>query len=336
MPRVLNFSVVEQVNQLCSRCDSYGHSREQQVCPRYFEAYSYCMPQLTRKCSRCNQPGHFRNNIRCSLFQQYPDLKYSHIVRLLNSRNREEAIQERNEVINRVRDERNNRLFIQRTIIQRMIYEKLNIIIKFKTIVNCVKDSIIHSFNYIEFDQNINFMINDLMIINSLDDLFNDIVLTQTYIMTDTVINSSKVRYINQKLRYIEECVSDIISDLNRERLSRLRESLMLNQLLHLFGVQTRDLILMSNIIKIKLTILLKANENNDKHNECSICYENKQMINNCETECSHIYCIDCIKTYYRTRENKSDMPCPLCRHDIKILNTYSEQSSHILTEMCE
>ena len=80
------YYVVEPQHELCSRCNTYGHSRESSSCPMYATERNYCIPALKRKCSRCNQPGHARSNRGCSLYQQYPD-KYAPEIREIISNN---------------------------------------------------------------------------------------------------------------------------------------------------------------------------------------------------------------------------------------------------------
>jgi len=51
--------------------------------------------------------------------------------------------------------------------------------------------------------------------------------------------------------------------------------------------------------------------------NNCSICFEDIKQDNICLTNCNHMFCVDCIQTYHKTLENKSEMPCPMCRTSI-------------------
>ena len=80
------YYVVEPRHELCSRCITFGHSRDSTSCPTYATEQNYCFPALKRKCSRCNQPGHARSNRGCSLYQQYPD-KYAPEIREIISNN---------------------------------------------------------------------------------------------------------------------------------------------------------------------------------------------------------------------------------------------------------
>ena len=84
--RDIIYYVVEPQYELCSRCNTYGHSRESSSCHMYATERNYCIPALKRKCSRCNQPGHARSNRGCSLYQQYPD-KYAPEIREIISNN---------------------------------------------------------------------------------------------------------------------------------------------------------------------------------------------------------------------------------------------------------
>ena len=57
---------------------------------------------------------------------------------------------------------------------------------------------------------------------------------------------------------------------------------------------------------------------------ECSICFEYKIPDNICLTNCNHIFCVDCILTYHKTLDNKTEMPCPMCRTSIVNISSSS------------
>jgi len=54
---------------------------------------------------------------------------------------------------------------------------------------------------------------------------------------------------------------------------------------------------------------------------ECSICYENNSIENSTITDCNHSFCIECMICYCKSRQTSNNVPCPMCRHDIKELN---------------
>ena len=50
-----------------------------------------------------------------------------------------------------------------------------------------------------------------------------------------------------------------------------------------------------------------------EKQDDCSICYEKIGKTNNCTTECGHKFCLKCI-IIFMERSNT----CPMCRYELK------------------
>jgi len=49
------------------------------------------------------------------------------------------------------------------------------------------------------------------------------------------------------------------------------------------------------------------------KYEECPICYENMEINNYIFTPCSHIFCVKCLATHLRQKQE-----CPICRNHIQ------------------
>ena len=64
---------------------------------------------------------------------------------------------------------------------------------------------------------------------------------------------------------------------------------------------------------------------------ECPICYE--ECCNMLVTDCNHSYCQPCISTLI-TSVNKTILPCPLCRENIKNVFVFSETSSDLMLQI--
>jgi hypothetical protein len=84
---------------------------------------------------------------------------------------------------------------------------------------------------------------------------------------------------------------------------------------------------------KPSLQIILdktKFQHNNDI-GDCPICYENcTSMIT---TDCNHSYCQPCISKLINT-VNKTKLPCPLCRENVKNIFVFSESSSDKMLQL--
>ena len=56
-------------------------------------------------------------------------------------------------------------------------------------------------------------------------------------------------------------------------------------------------------------------NENlRDNEDSCIICYNTISEKDICETDCNHIYCSDCINTWF----DRGNIFCPMCRQNIR------------------
>lgn len=66
----------------------------------------------------------------------------------------------------------------------------------------------------------------------------------------------------------------------------------------------------------------------NNHIGECPICYE--QCNNMISTDCNHHYCQPCISKLINTI-NKIDLPCPMCRENIKNIYVFSDANYDLL-----
>lgn len=71
--------------------------------------------------------------------------------------------------------------------------------------------------------------------------------------------------------------------------------------------------------------------QNNSDTGECPICYEKcTSMI---ATDCNHSYCQCCFSKLINTI-NKTTLPCPLCRENVKNIFVFSESSSDKMLQL--
>ena len=47
---------------------------------------------------------------------------------------------------------------------------------------------------------------------------------------------------------------------------------------------------------------------------ECPVCFETKNQLDLCLTNCNHLFCIDCLDKWFYTKK----ITCPICRVNIK------------------
>jgi len=57
---------------------------------------------------------------------------------------------------------------------------------------------------------------------------------------------------------------------------------------------------------------------------ECPVCYDEIEKLNYIQLQCSHVFCVDCIKKCFTTNTNKMVL-CPYCREEIKGVSLYNE-----------
>ena len=279
-------SIVQQEYRICSKCGENGHNRDD--CQTILDENYYRIGFMT-KCSRCDQPGHNRNNrIKCSLIESYPEKKY-HEIATLQQRLRE--IQNNLEQL-----ELNN---IKLLLIQIETYsiEMMNVLHRNQQIVHLDKlMDILH--NVIIFKDIINTMSNDLTTIS---------VIT---------------------LSYIKEVSSEYQNDIIQILLTFTNHSLwslyaLISRHQEYYDYFTEWI---KNVLSIKRTqnnikIITIQNVNLEQTYECSICYENNSIEKSTITDCNHSFCIECMISYCKSRQTTNNVPCPMCRHDIKELH---------------
>lgn len=75
-----------------------------------------------------------------------------------------------------------------------------------------------------------------------------------------------------------------------------------------------------------------KFKEKEEDIGECPVCYE-ENCCNMIVTDCNHSYCQPCISKLMNSI-NKSILPCPLCRENVKNLFVFSENSSNLMLQL--
>jgi len=66
------------------------------------------------------------------------------------------------------------------------------------------------------------------------------------------------------------------------------------------------------------LSVLISIETENQSTTQCSICLDEKKHGSVCLTECNHDLCVECMCQYINSRHGRKELPCPLCRSDIK------------------
>lgn len=80
------------------------------------------------------------------------------------------------------------------------------------------------------------------------------------------------------------------------------------------------------NPIPGKPTINIKIGiEQENRLEECPLCYETMGVEKNIKTNCSHEFCVDCIKRFLPTCTNRAN--CPMCRGQITEMICHSDES---------
>jgi hypothetical protein len=83
------------------------------------------------------------------------------------------------------------------------------------------------------------------------------------------------------------------------------------------------------NVLPKKISMILCNDEKCNKDDDCAVCLE---LLNNdiiVKTNCSHHFCCNCL---YKINKNATEqIPCPICREEIKDLQCFSQVSYNIL-----
>jgi hypothetical protein len=292
-------SVVQPEHKICSKCGQNGHNRED--CN--LRENQYYKPGFFNKCSRCDQPGHNRSNSRkCSLFNSYKYENYTEIVAIQTGRN----ITIRNR---RNRQEKFIRI-LKKMVNQLEIYttEIRNIINNQQIFTNDLHNTLYNiSINISTIKYDINAITNQ---INRRD---IQIFLIETNVFLDN---------------YQSQIMNIMLHNLSLSELDILNNA-VLNSI-HTFNGINDWVIIVKNISEFYRNMIKKikiTKEDSDVNAifDCSICYETQSNINMCVTGCNHVFCVDCVTSYCKTRRSKPNIPCPMCRTDIKELKFNKE-----------
>ncbi len=281
-------SIVQQEYRICSKCGESGHNRED--CQTILDENYYKIGFIT-KCSRCDQPGHNRNNrVKCSLFEEYPDKKYQDI----------REIQERSD-------------FIQNNLNQIELNNIKLLLIQIETYSVEMMNLIIHrNQEIIHLDKLMDILHNVIIFKNIINEMSNDL----------TTISTVTLSYIKEVLNEYQNDIMQILITFNNQSLWSLYALISRHQEYYVYFTEW-----IKNAFSIKRTqnnnikIITIQNVNLDQMYECSICYENNSIEKSTITDCNHSFCIECMISYCKSRQTSNNVPCPMCRHDIKELN---------------
>ena len=302
MPRI---SVVQPEHKICSKCGGTGHNREE--CNLY-ENFYY-KPGFLNRCSRCDQPGHNRsNNQKCSLFNQYRDKKFSEIVEIQTGRNPIRRIR-------RYKQETFIRM-IKKMIIQIEVYSsEIRNILGNQPIFN---DGVYNTLSYITYNiSNIKEDINAMTLLE-INMLEIQLILSETNVFLDNYQNQiMNIMLNNLSLAELNVLNNTILNSIHRFNgiNSWVIIAQNIKEFYNIFNVMNKNK-------NIKLT---KEKFDINTVVDCSICYECQTETSICVTGCNHIFCIDCITSYCKTRRVKPNIPCPMCRDNIKELKFDTE-----------
>jgi len=91
---------------------------------------------------------------------------------------------------------------------------------------------------------------------------------------------------------------------------------------------------------KVRFNLLFKTHDDSSfESTECSICYDEIEKNNIIKTDCNHIYCIPCFKTYIFIKSkniNTDKIQCPYCRQHVKMISLDNEEEQQfIMNEYC-
>ena len=307
--RIINHYVVEPQHELCSRCNTYGHSHESTSCPTYNTSINYCHPSLTKHCSRCNQPGHNRNNRRkCSLYNSYRNYSFEEIYGELG------RIDARHYV---------NDMCEYRKI-SNIIYDVAKIIkhadavfmVGGRTDNPDIEDDILYMCNgFYRIQEQCQLINNRLTIINVRDTANTQRLYDNIERLHDDVLEIFERLPINILFMINRTCLNNGFYPSTRYHSAlAYREYTQINQL----NTPTAQIYPKVSIIKQEILDLTEP------INNCSICFEDIKQDNICLTNCKHMFCVDCIQTYHKTLHNKTQMSCPMCRTSISSVTTSS------------
>ncbi len=283
--------VVEPQDELCSRCNTYGHSRETSTCPMYVTARDYCLPTLGRKCTRCNQPGHSRTNrIKCSLFQQYPDKYAGEIWEILA----------------------NNNSFPNDSIQMNKIKKLIMFSSQFVTVCRIIINT---QFNNPLYTDQSNHIITRCRYFK--DDIINIIREFDVINVRDLPRISLVLDVATRHTYELREMLNSLPAETHRMIITRVQED---GTVFPLFSLN-------SNVKTYPKICVVKSSETDltNTFDQCSICFEDTIQSNACLTNCNHMFCINCIQTYHKTLHNKTQMPCPMCRTSIVNVTSSSD-----------
>ena len=300
--RIINHYVVDPQHELCSRCNTYGHSHESTTCPTYNTSINYCHPSLTKHCSRCNQPGHNRNNRRkCSLYNSYRNYSFEDIyseLRRIDARHYVNDMCEYRKISNIIYDAA-----------KIMKHADAVLTVGSRTNDPEIEDDILYMRNgFYRIHEQCQLINNRLTIINVRDTANTQRLYDNIERLHNDVLEILERLPINILFMITHECLNIGFYPSTRYHSAlAYREYSQMNQL----NTPTAQIYPKVSIIKQEILDLTETIHN------CSVCFEDIKQDNICLTNCKHMFCVNCIQTYHKTLHTKLIMPCPMCRTSI-------------------
>jgi hypothetical protein len=286
--------VVEPEYRICSKCGENGHNR---IDCRISDSLCY-KRGYERRCSRCDQPGHSRyNREKCSLFVDYKNLTYYDIVNIKSPVKYP---------IQSVFAEQHFRITSLKMFIKQIRIYSIEIqkILKKQEVFNNEVYSILTEILY-----NIN--------------KYEEYISIPRILETATMTNDVKHK-LTDIIRFLKEChceILHILLDMSQIDLIVLN-NYVLTSPLNIIGNINSWVIHAQNIVGYPTISRKHINIINEYFDvsECCICYESNNHTNSCLTGCKHEFCVNCITSLSESRITKNNIPCPMCRDDIKEL----------------
>jgi len=286
--------VVEPEYRICSKCGESGHNR---IDCRITDSLCY-KRGYERKCSRCDQPGHSRyNREKCSLFVEYRNLTYHDVVNIKSPGKYQirSAFAEQHFRITSLK------MFIKQIRIYSIEIQKL---LKKQEVFNNEVYSILTEILYN---------------INNYKEYISIPHILENATMTDDIKHK-----LTDIIRFLKECHCEIIYTLigmSQIDLIVLNNAVITSPL-NVIGNINSWVIHAQNIVGYPTISRKHINIINEyfEYSECCICYEQNNNANSCLTGCKHEFCVNCMTSLSESRIKKNNIPCPMCRDDIKEL----------------
>ena len=283
---------VEAVHRLCSRCGERGHNRNQMsLCIEAVSRPYYVIPTLNYNCSRCNQPGHKRNNQNCPLLQRYPTYRYGTLIEVNNDLPVPPVPQH-------IMSDEPIPLATRET--NRMLLSNVMKVMSHFTGIAVRCEKVISRGDERDYTSPV----------ETIHPAF--IRLIESFNNVSSQLHRQQILNLPTNEEYVGLC-------------NQMRTLMNINRDLNVFVFMkfTRECaewIMTKPKPKNDLNVFISPEQTQDtpKVNECSICFDEKDYSSICVTKCNHKLCIECMCEYMKSRRGMIELPCPMCRSNIK------------------